>query len=107
MLKRTGMTWTFLTYIRDSLRDGREKQLLKEGIPRDLIDKVRLMSLDEIEDLDQQHPALFPAVIEGALLRVLLDALEQGASDGDLKEVAEKWREEHPYGSNVIKFSKK
>lgn len=103
-MRRSGMTWTLLTYIRDSIRDERIDRLLKEGIPQELIDMVRSMSLDDIEDLDCRHPNLFPAVIEGGLLRVLVEAFHNGASEQGLRDVAEKWRMEHPYGSNVLSF---
>ncbi len=107
MHRRAGMTWTFLTYIRDALRDGQEDKLLSEGIPPELLDKVKSMSLDEIEEMDREHPSLFPAVVNGGLLRILMDALEQGASESELREITEKWRADHPDGINVVPFPKR
>jgi hypothetical protein len=105
--RRAGMTWTFLTYLRDALLNDQEGRLLSEGIPREMLDKVRDMSLDEIEALDRQHPSLFPAVVNGGLLRVLMDALEQGASESELADITKKWHAEHPYGANVVPFTKR
>jgi hypothetical protein len=99
------MTWTLLTYIRDSIKSGRQGQLLQEGIPQELIGMVEGMTLDEIEDLDQRYPALFPAVVEGELLGQLIDALSHDASGDELKLVADKYRAEHPFrGPNVLDF---
>lgn len=105
--RRSGMTWTFLTYIRDALRDGQEEALLKENIPRELLEKVTKLTLDEIEDLDWRYPALFPAVVNSELLTAFLNAIHQGASENELREIAEKWYAENPYGPNVIKFPQK
>lgn len=106
-MRRSGMTWTLLTYIRDSIRDERVDRLLKEGIPQELIDMVAKMSLDEIEELDLKHPNLFPAVVEGALLQELITAVTGGATDQELRHIAESWRKTHPYGANVFVFPTK